>query len=117
MTLVARQRLKCMSSKRKSLVMLIRVKTSGRRGLIIPVPLYVLDIYFRAIADLCLVGQGILKISSFHEYAGWSKWGKGINLSAAWEMVEEMFGELKRFGRLRMVEVKNEGNEVTIDLH
>ncbi len=99
--------------------MLVRVMLHGRRRLVIPMPLYVLDTLLRAVGDLLLFCQLLLPLcrKSLQKNLGGLKWCKGIEITMLGDMLCDSLEELRKRGRWRMVEVKNCGNEVHIDFY
>ena len=108
-----------MWSKRQSQLLLVRVSWGGLRRLVIPVPLFVLDLTLAAFFDLACL------IDSFA-----SKWmrgmrrfdlgGSGAGRIAAESMLTvclRLFREMRKYGRFRLVEVQTGRIRVFIDLY
>lgn len=108
-----------MLNKRRSQLLLVRVKPVGKIRLVIPIPFFLLDIYARALADLLLLGQLVLPfgLQSLQRHIEKHTWGKEIKISLVGDMIGELVLELRKIGRWRMVEVKTHDIEVYIDLY
>lgn len=99
--------------------MLVRVKPARTMGFIVPVPFFVLDIFLEAIGDLFILGQLVwpFGIAQIQKHIKQKRWGNGVDITIAWDIVEEFFFELRKYGRWRMVEVKTRDVEVNVDLY
>lgn len=99
--------------------MIVRVKPARRRGFFIPVPFFILDIYLQAIGDLFILGRILMPFGlvKFERLAKQQLWKKGIDISLVWDIVEEFFSELRKYGRWRMADIKTGDVEVKVDLY
>lgn len=87
--------------------------------IMVPFPFLILDIYARALADLLLLGGLILLIgrSALQRRGEGRRWGKGIDIARAGDMIRELLIELRKYGKWRVVEVKTDDTEVYVDLY
>jgi hypothetical protein len=107
---------------RPNLFLIIRIKREGRRGIVIPVPVWILEELFNTLADLSWLGE-ITVFRLGKSFIGNSKakhaYEKFIDLSPskALETFREVIGELRKHGRFRMLEVEDGKNKIYIDLY
>ena len=107
-----------MSIKRRSQFLLIRVSAGGLRRLVIPIPLYVLDLTLTAFWDLArlvdaLAPNRLRVLRGFGLGAGRQRISVEFLLTA----LMRLFHELRRHGRLRVVDVRAGRVRVLIDLY
>ncbi|MHB9096125.1 MAG: hypothetical protein ACYC21_15795 [Eubacteriales bacterium] len=103
-----------MWSNRPSLFLLVRISFGGSRSLVIPIPLFVVDITLDAMADLTLVADLFAPL-----------WRRGLkysrfrisSLAALLGVCTEFFNELRKYGRWRMVEVAADKVRVYVDFY
>lgn len=103
-----------MWSNRPSLFLLVRISFGGTRSLVIPIPLFVVDITLDAVADLALVADLFAPL--------WRRglkhsWFRMPSLAALLGVCAEFFNELRRYGRWRMVEVETDKVRVYVDFY
>jgi len=134
-----------MSSKRQSQFLLIRVSQGGFRRFALPVPLYVLDLTLDAFSDLAALADtlapgrlGALKRADLGGLGGpgggsvagslingggnadggsAGRRGRRLSVERVLALVLALFRELRRHGRLRVVEVQAGKVRVSIDLY
>ena len=102
--------------------MLVRIKLIGKMGFMVPIPFYVLDIIVDAIGDLAWVADlsrpiGLNKLQKHLTHHGWGHIGKQISFAKVLNIFQELISELRKYGRWRLVEVKTEDVQVSIDLY
>jgi len=99
---------------RPSFLMLIRVQ-KGFKRIVIPLPLYVLDITLEAVVDLLWLPDllyPLWKAKVSGKAKGWLPKESPVKLV---ESILGIFGEFKKHGRWRMVEVEKDDHKVFID--
>jgi hypothetical protein len=108
-----------MSNKRQSQFLLVRVSMGGFRRFVIPLPFYVLDITLAAFSDLaCLLDSVAPKWMQRAKRFGRSTFGtEKVSLEAALNLVLRLLWEIRKYGRLRIVEVQSGKVRVFIDLY
>ncbi len=105
-----------MWTKRPSLFMMVRIRAGGKGRFLIPIPLFVLGQALEAASDLVWLAKAI-RPGWFADLAGCSDGlaGKAVSPSQALEALRHFLGELRGYGRWRMVEVETEKAEIHID--
>jgi hypothetical protein len=108
-----------MWSKRQSQLLLLRVSRGGLRRLVIPVPLFVLDLTLAAFSDLaCLLDSFAPKwMRGIRQF---DLGGSGVGRISAESMLTvclRLFQEMRKYGRFRLVEVQTGRIRVYIDLY
>jgi hypothetical protein len=115
-----------MSSKRQSQFLLIRVSQGGFRRFALPVPLYVLDLTLDAFSDLAALADTLAPkwkggLKRFDLGVGGRSGSGGpprrLSVERVLALVLALFRELRRHGRLRVVEVQAGKMRVSIDLY
>lgn len=108
-----------MWSKRQSQFMLIGVSRGGFRRLVIPVPLFVLDLTLAAFSDLaCLFDLLVPKRLRGIRCNDLNESGAGrISVKPILTVCLQLFREMRKYGRFRLVEVRAGKNRVCIDLY
>jgi hypothetical protein len=85
----------------------------------IPIPLFILDLTLTAFSDLVCLGDSV--VPKWKCKAGWfnrSSSEKGwISISALFKLGLQLFRELRKHGRWRMVEVQSGRVRVFVDLY
>lgn len=116
-----------MWNNRQSQLLLVRLSRGGMRRLVIPIPLFVLDLTLAAFSDLICLGDSL--VPQWRRKAGWfnrSSYGgsyggsSGKGRISAGELLESglhLFRELRKYGRWRMVEVQSDQVRVSIDFY
>ncbi|BBB93446.1 MAG TPA: hypothetical protein PKA28_17830 [Methylomusa anaerophila] len=108
-----------MWSKRQSQLLLVKVSPGGLRPLVIPVPLFVLDLALDAFADLaCLFDAFAPKrlrgVSRFN-LAGCCTGPASMERMLA--VCLQLFRETRQYGRFRLAEVQSGNIRVFIDFY
>lgn len=116
--------MKFMWNNRRSQFMLVRISFGGVRRLVIPIPLFVLDMTLYAIADLAWLAElsaplwkPKLKKFLYHPQCGKATAVSLISPRLISEMVIRFFDELRKYGRWRMAEVKTDKVCVYLDFY
>jgi hypothetical protein len=108
-----------MSNKRQSQLLLVRVSIGGFRRFVIPLPIYVLDITLAAFSDLVAILDSLVpKSLQKAKRLGLSTFGaEKISLEAVLNLFLQLLWEVRKYGRLRIVEVQSGKVRVFIDLY
>lgn len=113
-----------MWNKKRSQFILVRISLGGLRRLVIPIPLFVLDITLSATADLALLGDLFAPVwrreLRKHLYPSSCLNGRTvslISLRSIFGVCLQFFDELRNYGRWRMVEVKTGKVEIFVDFY
>lgn len=108
-----------MSNNRPSQLLLVRLSLGGWRRLVIPVPIFVLDLTLDAFADLAAIIDSLAPgwLSRMKRY-GLSKVDTGqVSVEGMLQLTLQLFRELRKYGRWRMVEVQAGKVRVFIDFY
>ncbi len=108
-----------MWSKRQSQLLLIRVSRGGLRRLVIPVPLFVLDLTLAAFSDLaCLIDSFAPEWMRGMRRFGLGGSGAGrISAEAMLAVCLRLFREMRKHGRFRLAEVQSGKIGIFIDFY
>jgi hypothetical protein len=108
-----------MWSKRQSQLLLVRVSLGGFRRLVIPVPLFVLDLTMAAFCDFaCLFDSFALK--RMRGMRRFDLGGSGAGRISAESMLIvclRLFREMRKYGRFRLAEVQTDRIRVFMDFY
>lgn len=108
-----------MWSNRQSQLLLIRISLGGLRRLVIPVPLYVLDLTLAAFSDLArlldmLAPNWVRRVKRFNfDGSGTGRISAESFLAACLQL----FREMRKHGRFLLVEVQSGRIRVSIDFY
>ncbi|RJQ31605.1 MAG: hypothetical protein C4589_01425 [Peptococcaceae bacterium] len=108
-----------MWSKRPSQLLLVRISRGGLRRLVVPVPLFVFDLTLAAFSDLAclldsLVPQWMRSLRRFNLS------GPGAARMSAASMLAvclQLFREIRKYGRFRLLDVRSGKIRVFIDFY
>lgn len=104
---------------RPNLLLLVRVRHKGKR-LTIPVPLWTLEEFLRALRDLTWIWERIFRVWARHKGIRkdkkWLTYLGKMPFSAAIDLGVELIRDLRRSGRFRIVEIEDRDLLVYIDL-
>ncbi|GEM_PF-1652547 len=108
-----------MWSKLQGQLMLVRVSRDGFRRIVIPVPLYVLDLTLAAFLDLaCLLDLLIPKRIRSLKHLNLGGTGAGrISVESLLAGCLKLFREMRKNGRYRLAEVQSAGIKIFIDFY
>ena len=107
-----------------SRLILIRISFGGWRRLVIPIPLFVLDIIISSVSDLATFADLFAPLWRRRlekhircSRGGASKAAAKVSLSELVRIFAEFFKELRKLGRWRMVEVATDEICVYLDFY
>lgn len=108
-----------MSIKRQSQFLLIRISQGGLRRLVIPVPLYVLDLTLTAFGDLARLVDALAphRLRALRRFHPGGAGGRRVSVEFLWTACTQLLDELRKYGRLRLVEVQAGRVRVFIDFY
>lgn len=98
-------------NKRQSQFLLIKISQGGLRRLAIPVPLYVVDITINAFSDLAHLIDTVMPKGIQRIFPG------GLSVSGIIVVCSQSFQELRKYGRLSLVEVQSGKVRISIDFY
>lgn len=104
---------------RKSFLMIVRVKDKNIRGLVIPIPLFVISYTLNSLADLIWFGEWVFGplIRMHLRKKGKHRWLNDVPFSVLIRQFILLIDELRKHGRLKMVEVEHDQTRVNVDLY
>lgn len=108
-----------MWSKRPSQLLLVGVSRGGLRRLVIPVPLFVFDLTLAAFSDLaCLFDSLFLKRSRGMGRFNFRGPGAGrVSAEFVLAVCLQLFREMRKHGRFRLLDVRSGGIRIFIDFY
>jgi hypothetical protein len=108
-----------MWNKQQSQLLLVKVSQGGLRPLVIPVPLFVLDLTLAAFSDLaCLFDSLAQKWARGVRRFNLARSGTGrISAELMLAVCLQLFREMRKYGRFRLVEVQSGRVRVFIDFY
>lgn len=116
--------MRSMLNNKKSRLILVRVSIGGWRRLVMPIPLYALDIVISSAKDLATFADLVTPFwrHKLEKRVCSSRWGaaKGlskISLEMLVGIIAEFSRELRKQGRWRMVEVVTDDVSVYVDFY
>lgn len=107
---------------RPSLFLVVRIKREGRLGIVIPVPVWILEELFNTLADLVWLGEvtfGRFGKTYIRDQNAKHSFVRSLTLhspSQALEILREVVAELRKHGRFSMVEVDDGKNKIYVDV-
>ncbi|OAT87121.1 hypothetical protein A6M21_02210 [Desulfotomaculum copahuensis] len=98
--------------------MLIGVSRGGFHRLVIPVPLFVLDLTLAAFSDLARLFDLLAtrRLRGMRNDRGESGAGR-ISVESMLTVCLQLFREMRKYGRFRLVEVRAGKNRVSVELY
>ena len=108
---------------RPSFFLVVRITRAGKRSIVIPVPVWIMEEALDTLADLVwLVEVTVFRFRKSFIYSlkakpAYAKFLMNLSPSVALEILQEVIKELRRHGRFRMVEVEDAENKIYIDLY
>lgn len=109
-----------MWSSKRSRLMLVRISLGGPRKIIIPIPLYVLDITISAVADLTLLTDlfsPLWKSKLQKIFAGHHHHKLVVKGALVVKILQEMLLEFRKHGRWNIVKIQTGKVQISVDFY